>query len=69
MSKSDQKIAKLSVILDRSAWVLVVTLVSRRLGALGIVRWYPVPTRISMAASGSCFKKPKSAIVRSHFQL
>ena len=59
---------KLSGTLDRSAWVLVMTLVSRRLGALGVVRGYSVPTRISMAASGSCVKKPKSVIVRSHFQ-
>ena len=32
---------------------LAMTLVPRRLGALWVVRWYPVPNRISMAVSGS----------------
>ena len=38
---------------------LAMTLVPRRLGALWVVRWYPVPNRISMAVSGSGFMTNK----------
>ena len=42
---------------------LAMTLVFRRLGALGVVRRYPVTTRVSMAASGSGCMTNKSTIV------
>ena len=66
-SKSDEKVAKLSGALDRSAWVWPYDPgVQEARCTLGS-EMVPRPNRIAMAASGSGFMTNKSTIERQHF--